>query len=159
MSTKSKKDRILGVITLLLAAWITFLSFQLKATGYQGDPGPRMFPLIGAGVMALCGIVLLIAPGKKPGVFLTKAQWASAGKLFAVYILFALLLWLGGFLIAVPITLMIVTYMLSGLSAKHNSRKKRILIAAIFGIVGGALLYLAYVIGLKAPMPTGILLR
>ena len=54
---------------------------------------------------------------------------------------------------------MIVTYMLSGLSAKHNSRKKRILIAVIFGIVGGALLYLAYVIGLKAPMPTGILLR
>ena len=159
METKGKKDRVLGVIVLLIAGWITYLSFGLKATGYEGDPGPRMFPLIGAGVLVLCGIALIIFPGKKDGVFLTKEQWKSAGKLFAMYVLFAVLLWLGGFLVAVPVMLFIITYMLSGLSKADRTKKHRLIIALIFGVVGGGLLYLAYVIGLKAAMPTGILFK
>lgn len=157
MKTKSKKDIVLGAFSICIAAIVTYMSMQLKATGYDGDPGPRMFPMIGGFLMAICGIALIIAPGKSSGAFMTGAQWKAAGALFGVYVLFAVLFYLVGFTVAVPIMLFVVTFMLSKLSAKNTSVKKRLIISAIFGVVGGAALYLAYIVGLGAAMPKGIL--
>lgn len=157
MKIKNKKDFGLGVFCILAAALVTYLSLQLKATGYEGDPGPRMFPLIGGAILAICGIMLVIAPEKNSTRFLTWPQWKAAFGLFGMYIVLALLLWLLGFMVAVPIVLFIVTLMLSKLSAKDATLKHRIIISLIYGIVGGAVLYLAYVVGLKAQMPKGLL--
>ena len=159
MKIKNKKDLGLGVFCILFAALIIYLSLQLKATGYEGDPGPKMFPIIGSVIMAVCGIALIIAPEKNQKVFLTKEQWKAAGGLFAMYVLFAVLLWLLGFMFAVPIMLFIVTFLLSKLSVKDSTVKHRLLISLIYGVVGGAVLYLAYVKGLKAQMPTGVLIE
>ena len=154
---KSTKNRILGFISLGIAIWVAWMSMGLKATAYQGDPGPRMFPLIGSVIMAVCGIVLIIAPGAKEKVFLTKEQWKSCAKLFSMYLLLILLLYLGGFLAAVPVMLFIITFMLSKLSMTDKSTKQRLITSLIFGIVGGIVLYLLYVKLLDAKMPTGIL--
>jgi hypothetical protein len=159
MKIKNKKDFGLGVFCILFAAVIIYLSLQLKATGYEGDPGPKMFPIIGSVIMAVCGIALIVAPEKNQKVFLTKTQWKAAGALFGMYVLFALLLWLFGFLVAVPVMLFIITFMLSKLSVKDATVKHRLLISLIYGVVGGAVLYLAYVVGLKASMPTGVLIE
>ncbi len=155
---KSTKNRILGFISLGIALWVTYMSMGLKATAYQGDPGPRMFPLIGAVIMAVCGIVMIVAPGQKEKVFLTKEQWKSCAKLFSMYLLLVLLLYLGGFLAAVPVMLFIITYMLSGLSLTDKTKKQRLVTSLIFGIVGGIVLYLMYVKLLDAKMPEGILM-
>ncbi len=157
MKIKNKKDFGLGVFCILFAALITYLSLQLKATAYKGDPGPKMFPIIGAVIMALCGIALIIAPEKEEKVFLTWKQWKAAFGLFGMYVGLALMLWLFGFMVAVPIVLFIVTFMLSKLSVKNATVKHRLLISAIYGIVGGAVLYLAYVVGLRTQMPSGLL--
>ena len=159
MKIKNKKDFGLGVFCILFAAVIIYLSLQLKATGYEGDPGPKMFPIIGSVIMAVCGIALIVAPEKDQKVFLTRQQWKSAGVLFGMYVLFALLMWLLGFMFAVPIMLFIVTFLLSKLSVKDSTVKRRLIISLIYGVVGGAVLYLAYVIGLKAAMPTGVLIK
>ncbi|MBQ8307043.1 MAG: tripartite tricarboxylate transporter TctB family protein [Blautia sp.] len=159
MDEKSKKNRILGVISLGLSIWITYLSLNLKATGYEGDPGPSMFPLIGAVILAACGIAMIVAPGKKEGTFLTKEQWKAGGKMFCMYLLLALLLYLFGFLGAVPVMLFIITYMLSGLSLSDKTPKQRLITSLIFGIVGGIVLYLLYVKVLDAKMPEGIILK
>ena len=159
MKIKNKKDFGLGVFCILFAALIAYLSMQLKATGYEGDPGPKMFPIIGSVIMAVCGIALIVAPEKNQKVFLTKTQWKAAGALFGMYVGLALLLWLLGFMFAVPIVLFIITFMLSKLSVKDASVKLRLLISIIYGVVGGAVLYLAYVVGLKAAMPTGVLIE
>ena len=159
MKIKNKKDFGLGVFCILFAALIAYLSMQLKATGYEGDPGPKMFPMIGSVIMAICGIALIVAPEKEAKVFLTKTQWKAALGLFGVYVLLAVLLWLLGFMFAVPIVLFIVTFMLSKLSVKDATVKHRLLISLIFGVVGGAVLYLAYIVGLKAQMPTGLLIE
>ena len=74
-------------------------------------------------------------------------------------LLLALLLWLLGFMFAVPIMLFIITFMLSKLSVKDSTVKHRLIISLIYGVVGGAVLYLAYVVGLKAAMPTGVLIE
>ena len=159
MKIKNKKDFGLGVVCVLLAVWITTMTLQLKPSLYEGDPGPRMFPMIGSVLLAVCGICLIVkqdAPGK---AFLTLPQWKAAGKLFCIYIAFVLLFWLFGFMIAVPVILFVITFMLSGLSIKDASIKKRLLLSLIFGIVGGAVLYLAYVVGLGAQMPKGFLIK
>jgi len=159
MKIKNKKDFGLGVFCIVFAALIIYLSLQLKATGYEGDPGPKMFPIIGSVIMAVCGIALIIAPEKQAKVFLTKEQWKAAFGLFGMYVGFALMFWLFGFIIAVPIALFIITFMLSKLSVKDATVKHRLIISLIYGVVGGAVLYLAYVVGLKTQMPTGLLIE
>lgn len=159
MKIKNKKDFGLGVVTLLVAVWVAYMSMQLKVSAYEGDPGPRMFPMIGSVIMAICGIALIIKQGEPGRAFLTAAQWKAAGKLFAVYVLFVLLFWAFGFIVAVPAILFIVTFMLSGLSAKDKSIKQRLIMSLIFAVIGGAALYLAYVVGLDAKMPMGILFK
>jgi len=47
--------------------------------------------------------------------------------------------------------------MLSKLSVKNSTVKHRLIISLIYGLVGGAVLYLAYVVGLRAQMPTGLI--
>ena len=159
MRIKNKKDFGLGVFCILFAALIIYLSLQLKATAYEGDPGPKMFPIIGSVIMAVCGIALIIAPEKEEKVFLTWKQWKAAFGLFGMYVGLALLLWLLGFMFAVPVVLFIITFMLSKLSIKDATVKHRLLISLIFGILGGAVLYLAYIKGLKAQMPSGVLIE
>ena len=159
MKIKNKKDFGLGVFCILFAALIIYLSLHLKGSGYDGDPGPKMFPIIGSVIMAICGIALIIAPEKEQKAFLTWSQWKAAFGLFGMYVGLALLLWLLGFMIAVPIVLFIITFMLSKLSVKDATVKHRLLISLIYGVVGGAVLYLAYIVGLKAQMPTGLLIE
>ena len=158
MSAKTK-DRVLGIILLLISLFFFIFTMQQETARFEGDPGPKMFPLIGSVIMAICGIALIVAPEKEAKVFLTKTQWKAALGLFGVYVLLALLLWLLGFMFAVPIVLFIVTFMLSKLSVKDATVKHRLLISLIFGVVGGAVLYLAYIVGLKAQMPTGLLIE
>jgi len=159
MKIKNKKDFGLGVFCVLLAVWITTMTLQLKPSLYEGDPGPRMFPMIGSVILAICGICLIVKQEAAGKVFLTPAQWKAAGKLFSVYIAFVLLFWLFGFVVAVPVILFVITFMLSGLSAKDVGVKKRLLMSLIFAVVGGAVLYLAYVVGLGAKMPKGLILK
>lgn len=159
MKIKNKKDFGLGIFSLALAAFITYMSMGLEATGYEGDPGPKMFPLIGAFIIAVCGIGVIVAPDKESKQFMTKAQWCAAGKLFAMYVAFAVLFWLFGFLVAVPVVLFVVTYMLSGLSMQGKTKKQRLLTSLIYGIVGGAVLYLLYVVALDASMPKALILK
>ena len=159
MKIKNKKDFALGVFCILFAALIIYLSLQLKSTAYKGDPGPKMFPIIGSVIMAVCGIALIVAPEKEEKRFLTWKQWKAAFGLFGMYVGLALLLWFFGFMVAVPVVLFIITFMLSKLSVKDASVKHRLIISIIYGVVGGAVLYLAYIVGLRTQMPTGLLWR
>ena len=156
MKIKNKKDLGLGVFSIIASAVIIWLSMQLKATNYEGDPGPRMFPIMGAVIMAICGIALIVKPDPAGGRFLTPSQWKSAGKIFLIYIAMVVLLYLFGFIVAVPVILFILTYVLSSLSMADASKKKRLVTSLVYAIIAGALIYVAYVIGLKASLPTGL---
>lgn len=156
---KNKKDFGLGVASVLIAAIITYMSMQLRSTGYQGDPGSKMFPLIGAALMFICGLALIIRPGKEAGVFLTPKQWKSAFIMFGVYIVATLLLYLVGFTVTVPIIFFCLTFMMSKLSLKNISLKKRVIKALIFAILAGAGVYFAYVVALGAALPKGLLFK
>ncbi len=65
-------DRIFGLVTVIVA-----LGYVLSATGIQSsflsDPvGPRTFPYMIGGVMALCGLVVMARPDPDP-------EWPGLG--------------------------------------------------------------------------------
>lgn len=157
MNTKIKKDAIIGIITLLVSAWIIWMTTKLPATDYAGDPGSAMFPMIGGVLMAICGILLIIKPGADGKVFLTKDQWKKCGIIFGTYVLFLLLMYVFGWTVGMPLTLFVLTYILSGVSMPDASIKKRIITSLIWAICCGAGIYLAYKVGLKARVPKGLM--
>lgn len=56
-------DRILGIAALLLAAIMVIFGYGLDAPFAYEPVGPKAFPLIAAGIIALCGLILVIKGG------------------------------------------------------------------------------------------------
>lgn len=153
----NNKDRITGIITLLVSAWIIWMTTKLPATVYEGDPGPKMFPMIGGVLMAVCGLILIVKQGSESPAYLTKDQWKKAGTIFGIYVLFLILMYIFGWTVGMPITLFILTFTLSSISMPDASIKKRLLTSLIWAVCCGAGIYLAYKVGLKARVPKGLL--
>lgn len=157
MKVSKKKDLILGLFCIVFAAFIFYVSMGMPQTEYEGDPGPRVIPIIGSVIMAIFGIIITVHPEADGPALLTRAQWKDVGKLASVYVLLALLLWLVGFTVAVPIVLFVATFMLSQLSVKNATVKQRLTKSFIFAVVAGTVLYVVYIIALGASLPKGIL--
>ena len=165
MKIKNKKDIGFGIFGILFSAWIMYYSICiLPDAKNMNDPGPRLFPLIGAVIMFICSVIVLIKPEPvkldkdgKPKRFLTKKQWISAAVMFGMYILTAVLYYLIGFTATVPIMLFIITYLMSKQTYPDMPTKKRIIKALIFAVIAGALIYCAYILGLQARLPKGII--
>ncbi|MCQ2552421.1 MAG: tripartite tricarboxylate transporter TctB family protein [Clostridia bacterium] len=156
MNGKSKKDVVAGIIAIICAGIITWLSLQMKASAYSGDPGPKMFPMIGAALMFICGLLLIIKPGPEDKKFLTGTQWKDAGIIFLCYIAFVVLLHFFGFGVAAPVVLFVLTYLMSALSMPDATKKKRVITSLIYAILAGAAVYVCYVLLLKARLPKGV---
>ncbi len=59
-------NRIFGLVTLIVALGYVLSATQIQ-TSFLSDPvGPRTFPYMIGGVMALCGVVLIIRPDPDP---------------------------------------------------------------------------------------------
>lgn len=157
MKTTNQKDRILGIASILISLWVVWQTMGLQVIEKRGDPGSRLFPIIGAVIMLICGVALIIKPGKESKQFLTKEQWKSAGIIFGVYCLCTLLYFLLGFMITVPIILFIITLLFQSQSRPDDPMKKRVIRSLIFAVVAGAIIYVVYVIGLQADLPTGLI--
>ena len=70
MNAKTK-DRLLGVILLLISLFFFLFTMQQESPRFEGDPGPKMFPLIGCAITAVCGVLTLVHPeGKEKKAYL-----------------------------------------------------------------------------------------
>lgn len=157
---KLHRDHIIGIVCLVISAFFAISSMGIKAPLNPGDPGARLFPLIGCGILCICGIGMLI---KKPDiaseerVFLTKEQWKRALIIFALYILNLLLMWVLGFVIANTVMLMILCLLFTEGRHAEEKKSKIIIRAIIYTALLSAALYLAYDIALNLPLPDGVL--
>lgn len=84
-------DRILGIAALLLAAVMVIFGYGLDAPFAYEPVGPKAFPLIAAGMIAVCGLILVIKGGGAvapigPGTF--RALLALSVCLLAYALLF-----------------------------------------------------------------------
>lgn len=105
-------DRILGAAAIAVAAILLVYGYGLEAPFAYEPVGPRAFPLIAAGVIAACGVILVMKPGAAdssetpmPG----RAIIALSGSLLAYALLFQPL----GFVIATTV-LMVPIAMIFG---------------------------------------------
>lgn len=104
-------DRIFGVVGLVLAAFYIWAATIIELSFISDPFGPRKFPIIIGGLLALSSLVVLIRPDAEP-------QWPAFGRLaeiagaVAVMVAYALLLPVIGFVIATAVAAGFLTWRL-----------------------------------------------
>ena len=149
---KLRKDRQLGIICLLLAAFIVYETSQIKIRREEfAIIGPRTFPLIAAGLFAICGVYFLVhkleAEDKK---YMTLGQFKRAMMMFGCYVIYLAGLYFLGLKFAAPIAIFAMTMLFC--KGKIAWWK-----ALLYGVIFGAVFYGCYVYLFQIRVPMGIL--
>lgn len=149
---KLTKDRQLGIICLLITAFIVWQCGEIKIRRPEFEVvGPRTFPLIAAVLFAVCGIYFLVHKQKGADkVYMTWKQFGRAMLMFGCYVLYLALLYFVGLKFAAPIAVFVMSLL-------FGKGKIPWWVSAIFGLVFGVAFYLLYVYALQVRVPTGIL--
>jgi len=139
-----RTDRVAGILLVLLGA-VVALEARTFRVAFLTDPlGPRALPLLVAGLLALCGLVLIRRPGPEP------AWPRSAGLLrgaagAGVFLLYSLLMQPLGFGASTAAAV-------AGLGLLFGGPPRRVLVV---GLVTTALLWFLFVPLLGIPLPMG----
>lgn len=149
------KERSAGIGAIVFGLVYALMTAQLPASNMVGDPGPKVFPYLAAGIIILTGTLLVV---RKPGEgsskpYLTKAEWKKFAVLLAVYVAYAVLLGLCGFLIATPICLFVTSTLFS--AGKKIAVWKRLLYSALVTLA----IYALFAKALQVVLPAGTLIH
>lgn len=148
------RDRMTGLISAVLGVIVAVYAYFLPASGTEGDVGPALFPCIAAVLLILCGVVLAVKKSGQAAPFFTeKIQVKRFIMMVVVYILYGVLLWAVGFLIATPIACFVLCVMMSG--SKKTARWKLVL----FSLVVTAVVYYSFYVMLSLKLPIGKIIR
>lgn len=147
------RDRIVGIISVVLGAAVAFLTAtRVAASNMPGDPGPRIFPFISAGILILCGLLLAIRkPDKEVKPFLQGVQIKRFLSIIGIIVLYVLLLWAIGFVVP-TFAMVLVLCLMFGREEKVAVWKAAIYAAAVTGII-----YVAFTVLLHLRLPVGVL--
>lgn len=152
MEKNINKDRILGIIMLLFTIITIYLTGQIRQTDLVGDPGPRFFPYLGCAVTGICSVVLIFKkPKEKYKPYLTKQQWIRFWTVFGIYTINLICMYIGGYLLSVPITLFLSCLLFSKGAGVPLWKK------IVYAIAVTVAIHVLYVVLLKSAMPYGIL--
>ncbi len=145
------RDRVTGLIAVLLGAAIAFMTSQLPPTTMAGDIGPKAFPYISAGIMVICGVGLLINGKVKSPAYYTGKQFGRLCLISAVMLGFIVAMQFLGYVIACFAALLILCTMFS--QGKDIAVWKRVVFAAAMT----AVMYLMFEKVFSIPLPGGVL--
>lgn len=143
------KDKVLGIIGLIIAGYFAYQTSILPPSVVQGDPGPKVFPYLGCFLIGIVSVYFVFKKCDGSKQFLSSDEWKRLFKLFGLYVLFFILLWLVGYMIAIPVSLFLISWLFS-----IDSKIWKI---AVYSIGVSALIYLAYIVAMDSVLPTGIL--
>ena len=149
---------VMGILGLVLAAWIAVQASQVPMRLVANEPGPRFFPYISAAGIAIFSILSMIfdAPQeakKEKKQYLDKAGWIRMIVILEETVIYALVMYYLGFWIASMAGTFMFIWTLKG-------KKKISLVVAIVLSVGlGCLCYFGFTRGFHIPMPKGELWR
>lgn len=144
------KDRVLGLIMLTVTAFFVFHTLQLPESYVQGDPGPRVFPYIGCFLLGIIGISYLFKKNPDTKTVMDREELKRLGLLFSLYVLFFVLLWLFGYLVAIPAATFLISMLFS---REANIKTRNVIIYTALVTLG---IYIAYVVALGSSLPKGI---
>ena len=156
---KLNRTQIVGVIFLLIAAFFAAMTPSIQVIDGLYEPGPRIFPYLAEGIIALCSIIMIIQArskekdpnAKESKPYLDKAGWKRLGLASVLMIAYAVLLGIVGFLIATPIATLAFIFVLS--SGEKVNKIAAVVITAVLTIG----IYLLFTELFSIPLPSGIL--
>lgn len=105
-------DRIFGLVVVLgaLAFFAGALQIQIS---FLSDPlGPRVFPILIAGVTLICGVVMLLKPDAEPE-WPGLRNWIGMGVALVVLIAYAYALAPLGFIVPTALAAGVISYQIS----------------------------------------------
>ncbi len=152
----SKKNRVLGIASIILSIVAFILISQMTAAFSlaEGDPGPRLFPAIAAAVIGIFGIIVLFEKDDSEAKeFLEKSQWGRLFLLYGIFIVYAVLVWLLGFMYPSILMLFITCTLFSG------QKKIPLWIRIVYAVVLSVAITYAFQRLFAVPMPKGILFK
>lgn len=148
------RDRIVGLVTVIMGALVALGTTQIADSNMAGDPGPKVFPFISAGILLVCGIILLVRkPAGEVKPFLQGQEIKRFLTIIGVIAAYIVLMWAVGF--AIPTFLMVlVMCLMFGTDVKTPVWQ-----AAIYALVVTAVLYAVFVMALHLRLPVGSLIK
>lgn len=145
------KNKICGLFLVAIGffAGVMTLGFNVKLM--EGDPGPKLFPMIGIGGMIIFGICIFFQQSTTEKPHFSREAWIKVITVFGLFALYVLMLKYIGYIISTLIILFIITTMFS--KGKNVSVIKR----AIFTVIITLSVYILFVKILHVMLPTGLL--
>lgn len=93
------KNRVTGLIAVILGAAVGVGAFQLPESTIIGDVGPAVFPFLTAGILLICGAGLLITGGGEATALDSLAALRRLGVIFAAVLIYCIAMNYLGFVI------------------------------------------------------------
>jgi putative tricarboxylic transport membrane protein len=150
-------DRWLGPCLMVLAViWLALAYAYIPGARSEAEPGPRAFPvLLGAALFVLGLLITLSAihaarlPGAAQDVVasVTRREAFLVGGTFALLVLYAFLLEIGGFVLSTPVVVILAMRVLL--------RRQPWLITVLLAAGITLVCWLVFVALLGAPLPRG----
>jgi hypothetical protein len=110
-----KKDKLIGIIIFLSGAVSLALTLQIPAPMCAEDPGPRLFPYLGSGLLLISGMGLILKNWAGQGdatPFFTRDGWKRVMLIGGIIIVYGVALHVIGFLISTPVMVYVLLKML-----------------------------------------------
>lgn len=151
-----KKDKTIGLIMLAVGACFSALTLQIKVPESSiniGEPGPRLFPMIGCALILFGSIGLMLQKGKAAEPFMTKGQVNRMVQLSGLFILYIGALYLLGFTVSTPIMLFVSMTMFAG------NKKVPLWVKVIYSVLITAAIYLVFGKVLALALPKGLIVK
>lgn len=147
------RDRIVGIISMVLGAAVVFLTTtRVAVSNMPGDPGPRIFPYIAAGILLVCGLLLAVRkPIREVEPFLMGEQVWRFLSIVGVIALYVFLLWAIGFVVPTFAAVLVLCLMFG------KEEKVPVWKAAIYAGVITGIIYVAFTVLLHLRLPVGVL--
>lgn len=155
---KINRTYIMGIVCLALAAFIAWQTTMIPERLVSNEPGPKMFPFIAAGGIAVFAVLSMIFDAPKeakedPKPYLDKAGWIRMGVIMVEAVLFTLSMEFIGFWITAMVGMMVFIWTLKG------DKKISIPFAIILSVGLASLGYFGFTRGFVIPLPKGALLE
>ena len=153
---KINRTYVLGILGLLISAFIIWQTGNVKMRLVANEPGPRFIPYVSAAGLALFSILTIIFDAPKDAkkgskAYLDKAGWIRLAVIVGEAILFALAMNFIGFWFTSMLGMFLFIWTLKG-------KKKINIVFAILLCVGlGSLCYFGFTKGFNIPLPKGTL--
>lgn len=148
------KNKILGIVSIVLSAGVVVYAIGLKPKMQlaAGDPGPAVYPIAAALLLAVCGIAVFFQ--KEDGdarEFLSAKEWKRLAVLFSLFAAYTAGLILLGFLISSVVMLFVTCTLFMG------ENKVALWVRAVYSLVLGVGVWYLLKTVFAVSLPTGLL--